>query len=141
MVVFVKSRRVVWWTMLPKDEHLGDIKSATSIYFDLLLPLFLNTKVIKATATSVVNWYTVSFTKLMDLTQSVTAMGTFKIEVTRCKYKGQLFFDNYVCLYKTLYDTPDIQRQTIYTSMRKKRRLIVASMLIPIPGMGNINIL
>ena len=59
MVVFGKSRRGVWWTVLPKDEHLGDITAATGISFDLLLPLFLRTKIIKATVTTVMNWCTV----------------------------------------------------------------------------------
>ena len=69
----------------------------------------------------------------MEPAQSVTAMGSFKMEVTRCKYKGQVMFNKYFFLDKPLYDTPGIQRQTIYTIMRKKRCLIVSSMLMPIP--------
>ena len=53
--------------MLPKDEHLGDIKDATVIYFDLLLLLLLSTKILKDMFTSVENRYTVSSTKLMEL--------------------------------------------------------------------------
>ena len=93
MLVFGKSRRGVWWKMLPKDEHLVDITAETGIYFDLWLPLFLRTKILKAVVTSVVNRYTVSLTKIMELAHSVTAMGLLKMEVTRCKYKGQVLFD------------------------------------------------
>ena len=80
--------------MRPKDEHLGDITAATGISFDLLLPLFLRTKIIKAMVTSMVNLYTVSLTKLMKLAQSITYMGLLKTEVTRCKYKVQVSFDH-----------------------------------------------
>ena len=141
MVVFWQSRRGFWWTMFPKDEHLGDITAATGISFDLLLPLFLRTKIIKATVTSVVNQYTVSLTMLMELAHSVTAMGMFKMKVTRCKYIGQVLFDYYFCLNKPLYDTPGIPRQTSSISMWKNSCLVVASMLMSIPRMININIL
>ena len=65
--------------MRPKDEHLGDITSATGISFDLLLPLFLRTKILKAMVNSMVNLYTVSLTKLIELAQSMTAMGSLRI--------------------------------------------------------------
>ena len=81
--------------MLPKDEHLGDITAATGIYFDLFLPLFLRSNIIKTTVTSVVNRYSVSLTKLVDLEQSVTAMGLFKMEPKRYIYKGKVYFDHY----------------------------------------------
>ena len=67
MVVFGKSRRGVWWTVLPKDEHLGDITAATGVSFDLFLPLFLRTKILNAKVTSVVNRCTISLTKLMGI--------------------------------------------------------------------------
>ena len=67
MVVFGKSRRGVWWKMLPKDEHLVDITAETGIYFDLWLPLFLRTKILNAKVTSVVNRCTISLTKLMGI--------------------------------------------------------------------------
>ena len=70
--------------MLPKDEHLGNTTAATGISFDLLPPLFLKTKILKAMVTSVVNRYTVSLTNLMDISNSVTSMGSFKMEVRRC---------------------------------------------------------
>ena len=47
-------------------------------------------------------------------------------------------FDQYFCLDKPLYDTPGIQRHTISTCMLKNRFSIVAVILMPIPGMGNI---
>ena len=80
--------------MFTKDEHLVDITSSTGVYFDLLIPLFLRTKFLKDTITSVVNRYTFSLINMMDLAQSFTAMGLFKMEVTRCKYKGQVSFKN-----------------------------------------------
>ena len=93
--IFWKSRWDVWWTMLPKDKYLGYIAAATGLSFGLLLTLFLGTKILKATVTYVVNRYTISLTNLMDLAQSVTAMGSFKTEVTRCKYKVQVSFYHY----------------------------------------------
>ena len=90
MVVFGKSRRGFWWKMVPKDKNLGDITATADVYFDLLI---LRTKIIKDTVTSVVNWRTVALTKTMNIAQSVTSMGLFKVEVTRCKYKDQVLFD------------------------------------------------
>ena len=124
--------------MLPKDEHLGDITAATGIYFDFLLPLFLRTNIIKATVTSVVNRYTILLTKLIKIAQSVTAMGSFKVEVTKCKYKGDVLFYHYFCLDIPHHDTPGTRRQIVSTSMQRNRCSIVASMLMPIPGMGTI---
>ena len=108
MVVFGKSRQGDWWKILPKDEHLVDITSAIGISFGLLVPLFLRTDIIKATITSVENWCPVSLTKLMELSQSVIAIVSFKIEVIRCKYKGKVLFYHYFFLYKPLYGTPGI---------------------------------
>ena len=73
--------------MLSKGKYLGDITAATDIQFELLLHLFLSTNMIKYALTSMVNWYTVSLTNLMEVTQSVTAMGLFNMEVTTSKYK------------------------------------------------------
>ena len=114
--------------MLPKDEHLGGITSATGISFDLLFTLFLRTKILMATLTYVVNKYTVSLTKLVDIAQSVTAMGLFKMKVMRCKYEFQVSFDHLFCLYKPLYDTPGIHRHTVSASMQNNRCFIVAYM-------------
>ena len=72
MVVFGKSQQGVWWSMLSKDDDLGDIKAEMRISFDLLLHLFLRTKIIKYTVNFVVNWYTVSITSLTELANSVT---------------------------------------------------------------------
>ena len=124
--------------ILPKDDHLGDITDATSIYFDLFLLLFLRTKIIKVTVKSVSNRNNVSLTKLMDIAQSVTAMGSFKAEVTKCKYKGDVLFYHYFCLDIPHHDTPGTRRQIVSTSMQRNRCSIVASMLMPIPGMGTI---
>ena len=44
-------------------------------------------------------------------------MGLFKMEVMRCKYKGQVLFDHYFFVDKPLHDTPGIQRQKISTGM------------------------
>ena len=96
--------------MIPKDERLGDITAGAGIYLYLLLTLFLRTKIIKATVTYVANQYTISPNNLMHLAQSVTAMDLFKMELTRCKYKGQVSFDHYFCLDKPLYYTSGIQR-------------------------------
>ena len=117
MVVFVQSQRGIWWTMLPKYENLGDITAATGIYFDISIPLFIRTNILKDTVTSVVNWYTVSLTKLMELAQSVAAMDSLKMEVTGCKYKGQVSFNHYFVLDKPLHDTSGIQRQKSSTNM------------------------
>ena len=65
--------------ILPKDDHLGDIADATSIYFYLFLLFFLRTKIIKVTVNSVLNRNNVSLTKLMNIAQSVTAMDLFKM--------------------------------------------------------------
>ena len=65
-------------------------------------------------------------------------MGLIKMEVMRCKYKGQVLFDHYFGLDKPLYDTTSIQRQTISTGMQKNKRSIVSSMLMAIPGMVKI---
>ena len=79
--------------MLSKDKNVGDITAATGIYFYLVLPFFLRTNILKSAVTSVLNRYTVALTKLMELAHSDTAMGSFKKEVMRCKYKGQVSFD------------------------------------------------
>ena len=47
-------------------QDLGDMTSATGIYFDLFLHLILSTNILKSMVTSVVNWYTVSLTKLTE---------------------------------------------------------------------------
>ena len=98
MVVLGQSRRGVWLIMLPKDKHLGYITSEAGISFYFFLTLLLGTNIFKAVITSVVNRYTISLTKLMELVQSVTAMGSFKMEVTRCKYKVQVLSDHCFCL-------------------------------------------
>ena len=77
--------------MLSKDEYLGDITAATGIYFGLFLHFFIRIKLLKSVVTSVMNWYTVSLTKMTKLAQSVTAMYLLKTEVTTCKYKVQVF--------------------------------------------------
>ena len=76
--------------ILPQDEHLGNITYATGIYFDLFLHLILSTNILKSMVTSVVNWYTVSLTKLTEVAQSVTEMDLFKMEVSTCKYTVQV---------------------------------------------------
>ena len=83
-------------TTLSNDEDLGDITSATGIYFDLLIHLLLWIKIIKSEVTYVVNWYTFSLTKLTELAQSVTSMGLFKMEATTCKYKFQVLCLQYM---------------------------------------------
>ena len=95
MVVFGQLQWSVWWTMLPKDKHLGDITAAKGIYFYLLLPLFLSIKILKAVVTSVMNMYTLSITNMIEFSHSVTSMGLFKMEVTIFKYKCQVMFDHY----------------------------------------------
>ena len=115
IVVYGKSWRVVWLTMLSKDKHLGDITSGTGICFDLLLHLFLRNNILKFAVNSVVNWYTVSLTNLTELLQSVAEMVFFKMEVTLCIYRVQVLFDNYFCLDKPIYYTPGIHTPTIYS--------------------------
>ena len=82
--------------MLSKDEYLGDITAATGIYFGLFLHLVLRTKLLKSTVTSVINWYTVSITKLTELAPSVTAMDLFKNLKTTLRYKVQVFCFQYM---------------------------------------------
>ena len=74
--------------MIIKDENVGDITAATGIYFYLLLTLFLRINFLKATVTSVVNWYNLSLIKLVEIAHSVTSMVSFKMKVTGYKYKG-----------------------------------------------------
>ena len=83
-------------TTLSNDEDLGDITSATGIYFDLLLQLLLMTNILKSRVNFVVNWYNVSFTKLTELAHIATAMGLFKIEATTCKYIVQALCFQYM---------------------------------------------
>ena len=66
-------------------------------FFDLLLHLFLSANILKPEVTSVVNWYTVSLKEVTDIAQCFTAMGLFKMEVTKCKYEVQV-----LCLQYTL---------------------------------------
>ena len=77
----------------------------------------------------------------MQLAHSVTAMGSFKMEVMIFKYNGQVLFDHYFFLDKPLYDKPGIKRQKNSTSMQNKRCSIVALMFMPIPERGHIHIL
>ena len=63
--------------MLTNDEDIHDITAATGISFDVLLHLFLSTKIIKYTVTSVVNWYIVLLTNIRDCTEC-HSNGVFK---------------------------------------------------------------
>ena len=82
--------------MLTNDEDLGDTTAATSISFYLLLHLFLRTKNLKYAVTSVVNWYTVSHTKLTEVAQSFTEICLLKMEVSTCKYEVQVLCFQYI---------------------------------------------
>ena len=96
MAVFGQSWQGVRWKMLTNDEYFNDITATTCFYFYLLLHLILSTKIINSAITFVVNWYTISLTKLTDLAQSVIAIGLFKMEATTCKYKVQVLYFHYM---------------------------------------------
>ena len=64
MGVFGSSLWDVRLKILTNYEYLGDIKAATCICFDLLIHLFLRTKIIKYAVTSMMNLYTVSLTTM-----------------------------------------------------------------------------
>ena len=79
------------------------------VFFDLLLHLFLRNKILKSPVSYVVNWYTVLFTRLMELTNIFTAIGLFKTEVTTCKYKVQVLCFQYM-LVSICEISPDLSR-------------------------------
>ena len=109
---FGKLLRNGRWTILSKDEYLGDITAATCIFFDLFIHLILWTKIIKYAVTSVENWYTVSFKQMTDLAHSVTSMGLFKMESTTCKYKVKVLCFHYM-LVTTNKKAPYLRRHIV----------------------------
>ncbi len=134
--LFSKSRRSLWFTVLPRDNDVGDMVSAFDIDWEVLLPILIAERLIVAKVTSLVKSYSISFTRFREFSTGLNSLlddNQAIMEVTRCITCVDTRNEYYFCIGKPKYRSPCVQMAELTNATRRSP---LKKMLERVEGVG-----